>query len=150
MSYVKITNGEVESYNYSIGHLRRDNPNKSFPKKMTNEILATYGLEAIFPKAQPEFEPLTQYLRENALFKEDGTWWRTWSVINKDIDEASQNVRAKRDELIKETIDTMNPMRWEVLSDEEKEKWRTYRRELLDVSVQADFPYTVNWPTLGE
>ena len=41
--------------------------------------------------------------------------------------------RAKRD--------TMNPMRWELLTDAHKDVWRAYRQALLDVPPARRVPY---------
>ena len=44
--YVKANNGVAEIYPYSIGLLRKDNPNTSFPKNPSDELLAEWG---VFP-----------------------------------------------------------------------------------------------------
>ena len=41
MKYVKVTNGEANQYPYTIGKLRRDNPNVSFPKVISEELLTS-------------------------------------------------------------------------------------------------------------
>lgn len=58
--------------------------------------------------------------------------------------------RAKRDALLQTTIDAMNPMRWETLTELQKDAWRTYRQALLDVPQQEGFPTDVVWPVLEE
>ena len=62
------------------------------------------------------------------------------------IEEVSQRARAHRDSLLKEVVDTMNPMRWEALTEPQKDAWRAYRQELLDVPQQDGFPDDVIWP----
>ena len=42
--YVKTTNGNVDTYPYNVGQLRRDNPNTSFPKRIPDEMLAEWGV----------------------------------------------------------------------------------------------------------
>jgi len=37
-----IDNGSVEQYPYTIGNLRRDNPNTSFPKRPSDAMLAEW------------------------------------------------------------------------------------------------------------
>lgn len=61
-------------------------------------------------------------------------------------EELAQGVRARRDNLLKETVDSVNPMRWEALSDEQKDAWRVYRQALLDVPQQEGFPTNIVWP----
>ena len=63
------------------------------------------------------------------------------------IEELEQGVRTKRDNLLKETVDSVNSMRWEALSEVQKDAWRVYRQALLDVPQQEGFPNNVIWPT---
>ena len=60
-------------------------------------------------------------------------------------------VRADRDARLTE-VDAVagNALRWAALDAETQAAWATYRRELLDVPQQADFPSTVAWPTKPE
>ena len=60
MSYVKITNGAVAQYPYSVGQLRRDNANTSFPRNVPVEIMRRYGMKPVTVDAMPEFNALTQ------------------------------------------------------------------------------------------
>jgi hypothetical protein len=59
---------------------------------------------------------------------------------------ADGQARAKRDKLLRETVDAINPMRWESMSPEQQDAWRAYRQALLDVPQQAGFPWNVTWP----
>ena len=56
-------------------------------------------------------------------------------------------VRAKRDSLLKEVVDSVNPMRWEAMTELQKDAWRAYRQALLDIPQQEEFPATITWPT---
>ena len=60
MSYVKITNGAVTTYPYTVGQLRRDNPNVSFPRNVPIEIMRRYGMRPVTTEAMPDYNPLTQ------------------------------------------------------------------------------------------
>lgn len=62
-------------------------------------------------------------------------------------DRLTQSARARRDTLLKETVDSVNPMRWEAMTDEQKDAWRAYRQALLDVPQQEGFPNNIVWPT---
>lgn len=56
-------------------------------------------------------------------------------------------VRRQRDELLRDTVDVINPMRWEDMTAEEQDAWRQYRQDLLDIPQQEGFPEAVTWPT---
>ena len=42
--FVKITSGSVDQYPYTVGDLRRDNPNTSFPKTVREATMASFGM----------------------------------------------------------------------------------------------------------
>ncbi len=65
------------------------------------------------------------------------------------LENAVKEHRAKRDALLQTTIDAMNPMRWETLTEPQKDAWRAYRQALLDVPQQAGFPHDITWPQLN-
>ena len=59
-------------------------------------------------------------------------------------------VRARRDTLLKEVVDSVNPMRWETLTELQKDAWRAYRQALLDVPQQEGFPTNIVWPEVPD
>lgn len=61
-------------------------------------------------------------------------------------EELAALVRASRDNLLSAYVDNINPIRWENMSENEKNSWRTYRQELLDIPQQPGFPYNIIWP----
>lgn len=54
--------------------------------------------------------------------------------------------RRKRNNLLKQTVDVINPLRWETFSEEERDAWREYRQALLDIPQQPEFPKKIDWP----
>lgn len=68
----------------------------------------------------------------------------------KEKDTKSYQVREQRLFLLRTEVDAINAMRWETLSEENKEKWRTYRQELLDITDQTGFPWNIVWPKKPE
>lgn len=65
-------------------------------------------------------------------------------------EELVNKARAKRDTLLREVVDAMNPMRWEVLTEQQKDAWRAYRQALLDVPQQEGFPSNTVWPEVPD
>jgi hypothetical protein len=154
MLLVKTSNGGVEQFPYTFGDLRRDNPQTSFPKKIGDAILASYGIYHVMPEAQPEYDNLVQVLVRDAephnnetAVNEDGETYRTgrwvigYTVENKPQDQAEANVRNNRDSLLTDTD-------WMALSDVTMStEMSAYRQALRDVTSQAGFPYNITWPT---
>jgi len=58
----------------------------------------------------------------------------------------SVKIRNERDRLLIDYVDLINPIRWEMLDDEQKQALRDYRQALLDVPSQEGFPWNVEWP----
>lgn len=63
--------------------------------------------------------------------------------------ELATSVRARRDELLRMNVDSMNPMRWASMSEAQQSAWMEYRQALLDVPAQDGFPNVV-WPIKPE
>ena len=66
--------------------------------------------------------------------------------------EASQNVRAVRDNKLTDEVDPIagNTLRWNALTDAQRAAWTQYRTDLLNVPQQDGFPHNVTWPTKPE
>ena len=60
----------------------------------------------------------------------------------------SNHIRNVRNSLLEKYFDPVvsNSVRWNDLSEEEKNKYTNYRKELLDITLQEKFPYDVTWP----
>lgn len=58
----------------------------------------------------------------------------------------SIQVRNERDYKLRSEIDSLNPIRWEALSTEQQDAWKTYREELLAIPQQEGFPWDIKWP----
>ena len=61
---------------------------------------------------------------------------------------AARVVRAERDYRLAPEVDPLvsNPLRWADLTAEKQAEWVAYRRALLDITAQAEFPHGVVWP----
>lgn len=64
-------------------------------------------------------------------------------------EDVAKLARAERDAKLRK-LDTivMNPLRWDSFSDDEKETYKKYRQDLLDVPQQEGFPHNIQWPSL--
>jgi hypothetical protein len=144
--YVKITNGTVDTYPYSVGQLRRDNPQTSFPKQIPTEMLEEYGVFAVATASMPDADPRTKIVSEATTpTLVDGAWVIGWTTTDKtaeqitewDTNLATQN-RDKRNTLLGQTD-------FYALSDNTMSAEMTaYRQALRDITSHA------NWPNLED
>mgnify|MGYP001066182816 FL=1 len=81
--HIKLTNGIPEMY--SIGQLRRDNPQTSFPKRPGDELLAEWGVYPCVQQDQPDYDRLTEKVSEGPIEQIDGVWTWTWRVEDKPL-----------------------------------------------------------------
>ncbi len=151
--YVFAPNQTVETFPYSIGNLRRDNPNTSFPRNPSDELLAEWNVFPVVKQDPPTFDAATQDLNETNPTLSSNQWLQTWSVTAASSDEIAQRttdkqaeVRAQRNQLIAETD-------WVVVMAKETgtnipTAMKTYRQALRDLpTTEAGFPHTITWPT---
>ena len=152
--YVKITNGSVDTYPYSVGMLRRDNPTTSFPKKVSNEILAEFNVYPVVVADDPNYDQLTQKIEQADIpTLIDGVWIVTKSITQlsdkeaKEIyDEKASSIRFQRDSKLEESD-------WMVIKSAETgialaTEWATYRQALRDITTHLNFPNLkeADWP----
>lgn len=153
--YAKITNGSVDQYPYTVGKLRRDNPNTSFPKRISDEMLAEWGVYSVTALEIPSYDNRTQRIEQNAQpHQESGEWLIGWTTVDKTSKEiaeydnnAAASVRSQRNHLLSETD-------WIVIMHTEKGtnipvELEVYRQALRDITTHENFPYLQeeDWPT---
>lgn len=150
--YAKIKDGAVYKFPYSVGELRRDNPNTSFPKQISDEAMADFGMVAVIEKPAPEFDPQTHFAEWGPVpVNEDGTWFLLPTVRELSADQIAErdsslavHIRSERDALLAATD-------WTALSDVVMSpEMAAYRQALRDLTSQAGFPHSVTWPVKPE
>jgi len=150
---VKITNGDVDTYPYSVGQLRRDNPNTSFPRRIPAEMLESYGVFLVTYIDMPSIDIRTQKAEQQVTPSLiNGVWTLGWNVVAKqssEIDEydikAALNIREERGRRLAECDWTQ--MADSPLTNEKKAEWSSYRQSLRDITGQSGFPLNVTYPT---
>ena len=101
--YAKIINQVVEKYPYSIGNLRKDNPQTSFPKNPSDELLASWNVLPVADVAQPAHDPVTQTVDELQPVFANGRWERSWAVRAKTAQELAGAQQALQDGIVTAT-----------------------------------------------
>ena len=144
--YVKVTNGSPEIY--TIGQLRRDNPNTSFPRALSEETLASYNVFPLSPTDQPTYDH-TKNVVEGTPQEVGGAWTQVWSVSDASSEEIAARIerqsmvsRKNRDALLGVTD-------WWASSDLTMTAGQTaYRQALRDISSHANWPHLdeADWP----
>ena len=58
------------------------------------------------------------------------------------------NIRGHRDIILRKYVDSIGFLHWESMGEEERQLWRKFRQDLLDITKQEGFPENVVWPEL--
>jgi hypothetical protein len=148
--FVKIDNGAAQ--NYTIGQLRKDNPNTSFPRSIPDELLADYDVYRAVHGTMPSYDENTQrVVQDDAATLVGGVWTYAYTVQSLTAEEIAavsaqkaSGVRAIRDEKLAATD-------WHALSDVTMSaEMASYRTALRDIPQQDGFPETITWPELAD
>ena len=159
------SNGEVTT----VSQFKATQPNTSFPKQITTEILDSYGYDAVLNGAAATVTAPYGVSTRSGVEEISGQWFTKFiagpvftdttdsegnvttaadneAAYRTRIDtEAAASVRAERDKLIAESDWTQ--LSDSQLSDSVKATWVTYRQALRDLPTATGFPHTITWPT---
>lgn len=144
---VLIKNGAVESYPYSIGNLRKDNPQVSFPKNPSSELMAQWDVYPVQSVGAPGTDH-TQNLKEGQPVN-DGGWKQTWIVTQATADEIAERTQSMAEGVRGGRDDLLVKSDWTQVIDApvDQAAWAAYRQELRNMPQQEGFPWSVVWPT---
>jgi hypothetical protein len=149
--FAKIINDVVEKYPYSIGELRKDNPNVSFPKNPKPQEIAPFNAFEVVRTTQPEVDH-TQNVGEGVPQKINGVWTQVWNVSNLGEEELAERTEGRAKQVRDERDQKLSKTDWTQVADApvDKTTWANYRQALRDVPEQNGFPWNVVWPTQPE
>lgn len=146
--YVKILNNAVDVFPYSVRKLKQDNSTTSFPKTLSDEQLAEWGVFPVVYAVEPTFAHNEKVVANAEPALVDGSWTLDWSVASKTEDEIASEasgVRYERNELLTQSDWTQMPD--SPLDSTIKQSWFDYRIALRDITEQSGFPTDITWPT---
>ena len=146
--YVFAPNQTVEIFPYSIGDLRRDNPNTSYPRNPSDAVLAEWNVFPVTDKPTPAYNPATQNCNQANPTLIDGKWEMAWAVTPATPEQIAERTSAKESEVRQQRNQLLSACDWTQLPDAPvpPAPWAAYRQQLRDVTGQAGFPWDVVWP----
>jgi hypothetical protein len=141
-------------------------PNTGFPVQLTEAIINEFGGDVVFEGPQATGGTVYQYSQAAGVEQIEGKWYTKYILgpvftdrpatdtdpaktaaeqeaaykAMKDAEQA-KSVRQQRGEKLKDSD-------WTQVADApvDKAAWATYRQALRDVTSQAGFPWTIEWP----
>jgi hypothetical protein len=126
----------------------------------TPEVLEALGADVVFEGPQATGGTVYQYSQAAGVEQIDGKWYTkhilgpVFTDGEKTAAEQEAEYKAMKDA---EQAKSVRSLRTEKLKDSDwtqvadapvdKEAWAVYRQALRDITGQAGFPWTINWPT---
>ena len=159
------SNGELTT----VSQFKASQPNTSFPKQITTDILDSYGYDPVLNGAQATVTAPYGVSTRSGVEEISGQWFTKFiagpvftdttdsegtvttaadneAAYKAGVDaEAATSVRTQRDIKLHDTDWTQ--VADSQLSDSVKAAFVTYRQELRDLSAASGFPHTMTWPT---
>jgi hypothetical protein len=130
--HLKLTNGTPAKY--TLGQLRRDNPQTSFPKLIPDDLLASYNVYPYTRPAVPEYNGLTQRLTDGEFEQVDGAWSLPYVVTDMPLEDQVRNLKAARAQAYTQEADPLF-FKWQ-RGEVNKSAWSDKVQEIRD-----RFPY---------
>ena len=113
----------------------------------SEEVLDSLGADMVFegPQAQP-----TRYQVgfADGVEQIEGKWYTKYSVADMDA-EAIAALDAQQATAVRRTrTEKLNDSDWTQVADApvDQAAWAAYRQALRDITAQAGFPWTIDWP----
>ena len=143
---VRIRETGAVMYEAELRQWAKDNNGPSWG--ITSEaILESLGADVVFegPQAQPS---RYQFAFRDGVEQIDGKWYTKQSVaeMNQEAKDALDTTQAEA--MRKQRNDKLKDSDWTQVADApvDKTAWATHRQALRDITVQAGFPWTIDWP----
>lgn len=160
MAYVKAHGGQT-TYPYSIGQLRKDNPNISFPRVISDDLLASFGVYPVSKASAPSADLRTKNVEENSMPSLVGdVWVLGWSITDKTTDEIAEYASIMSDKNRELRNNLLAQSDWVVTKAIEQNaqdglgiqipaSWLSYRQALRDITSNPNWPHLSDedWPT---
>lgn len=147
--YVKIENGTIKKYPYTINELKLDYSNVSFPTTLTNALLESFEVYSV-QETTYDFDYTKNY-QELDPYLSGSTYIQVWNItdaseeeINTRIDEKWGEVRETRNLLLYQSDWTQ--FQDSPIIDSKLIEWQTYRQQLREISLQLN-PFNLVWPS---
>jgi hypothetical protein len=150
--FVKIEQGVVAQYPYTLAQMLDDNKGTSFPSVISAELREFFGVFDVDYQGAPEFDPLTHRVEHSAApLLIDGKWTLTATVVEKTQEQIAAANAGRAAQARAERNTKLSATDWRFRSDmTPSQQWIDYCQALRDVPSQAGFPWSIQWPTQPE
>ena len=153
MYLVKIENDEAITYPIPEQNARDCEPH-FHGQMITPQLAEMYGYGVYEFGVEPPTDKYKRVERDVITRREDAIWVQQYVIRDATDDEKAKEdelqslfIREQRDWRVSRDIDSLNPIRWGLLTSEKQTEMTVYRQALLDIPQQDGFPWDIEWPT---
>ena len=162
---IRIRETGAVMYESELRSYLQANNGPSFDQ-LTPEVMEAIGVDPVLEGPQATGGTVYQYSVYGGVEQIDGQWFTKWNLGPSFFDtedaeghvttaaENEANYKAAKDaEQAKSVRDSrtekLKDSDWTQIADSTADKaaWATYRQALRDITAQAGFPWTIDWPT---
>lgn len=144
--YIRLIGGTPQFC--TLSDLHKAFPDVSFPQTPDATLLADYNVFPVEPLPRPDYDPLTQTLREGMPEYQDDRWVTSWILVARSTQAVAEDIRALRDAKLAAS-DWISVKHLEA-GTAIPSAWADYRQALRDLPAQPGFPFSVTWPVQPE
>lgn len=141
--------GSLDRYPYTLTDLKNANPGTSWPKVISNEVAANFGVMPVVPAPQPAGNYTINF--ERTAVKQGDTWLEQWIENPATPEQIAERTAAEASSVRADRNQRLADCDWTQLEDapvdpDGKLAWAIYREALRMVPQQTGFPWDVQWP----
>jgi len=145
----------------TVSQFKASQPNTSFPKQITTEILDSYGYDVVLNGPAATVTAPYGVSTRSGVEEVDGKWF-TKFIAGPTFTDTKEATAAEQEAAYKAGVDSkaatavratrttkLTESDWTQLADSTADKaaWATYRAALRDLPSAEGFPHTITWPT---
>ena len=156
----------------TVSQFKASQPNTSFPKQITTEILDSYGYDPVLNGPAATVTAPYEVSVRDGIEEIEGQWFTKFivgPVFTDTTDEEGEvttaaeheaayraRIDAQAADSVRQTRDTkLSESDWTQLTDTQLSEgvaaeWTTYRQALRDIPSAEGFPHNVTWPEQPE
>ncbi len=155
----EIKDGGVVRFPYGEVDLFADNPNTNFKYATvfdnyqgTERNLQGFELVRVMKLPAPPVDISVKVCEAGAPIRVGDEWHVSWTVRDKTPSEVQIAAENQAADIRAERNRRLAASDWTQVADApgDKAAWATHRQALRDITSQAGFPWTVNWPAQPE
>ena len=154
MLFIKIEDGKPTGYPVLESNFRDLIPNGN-KQVITKELASSFGFGIYEYGKKPTPKRYEVVLDSEITLDKSGKYIQQYSVRDMTEEEKieldnlkCESERERRDFFLRRQVDSLNIIRWNEMTEEKKQEWISYRKNLLDVPEQIGFPWDIQWPDM--